>query len=310
MVIVTGAAGFLGHFVLSELLSRKLKVIAISRSAHLVDQETHSSAQWIQADLSKDDAFAAVPMSTDGVVHLASSLSTDPRRVLKEDIPAMWRALSLWDQGPFVLLSSTDVYGQIQRIPTEETAPLTPAHWYGFGKQICELLLRMAAKTSNRSDYLILRSPYILGAHDRFPMSLFGRLIVQAKSHVDFVLPEHWQDRDSELGHSWVSAKELAGWIVSALCAGIYGTYNATSGFVTWKELIELILRLAKSNAKISYSESGGSPFSLCEEQRHFSNSKLIKAFSIDHFTTLEEALSQLIERVPAHAPAEPHQQV
>jgi nucleoside-diphosphate-sugar epimerase len=295
MVLLTGATGFLGSFVLNELVQQDYEVMAVFRSQHPI-MEKYSSVRWLRADLGDAASSARLPVPSGGIIHLASTLSSQPIVVSEVDIKGSRRLLTKWGRGPFILLSSTDVYGPLRRIPADESHPLDPSHWYGRGKMACEEQLRSAAKSRKRTDYVIFRPPYILGPHENFPSSLVGKLILHAKRGGDFVLPAGWRSDDARAGHSWVSARDLARCLVATLRIGLTGTYNAASGFVTWKELIGQILALTGGAGRMIFKGNGDRSLALCDEERRFSSEKLARALPLLGATTLKRILADLIE--------------
>jgi len=55
-------------------------------------------------------------VASDGVIHLASTLSLRREVVMNTDIRGMGGLLGNWHAGPFIFCSSTDVYGPLQTI--------------------------------------------------------------------------------------------------------------------------------------------------------------------------------------------------
>ena len=84
-ILVTGAAGFIGSFILDRFSSSH-KVYAVSRR---FDTKSNSKVEWIQADLAFIDCQTQLPHDIDCVIHLAQSKeyrhfpsgSVDMRRV-------------------------------------------------------------------------------------------------------------------------------------------------------------------------------------------------------------------------------------
>lgn len=293
MILLTGATGFLGSFVLDELLNHNYEVMAIFRTKNPM-MERYPNVRWIRADLGNAYTLNKLPISSDGIIHLASTLSVQPDIVMKFDIPGIWGLLDRWGDGPFVYISSTDVYGPLQVIPANEDHPLAPSNWYGFGKLVCEQQLQMAARIRKRSDFVIFRPPYILGPHEKFHLSLIGRLITHAMAGRNFILHEGAVNS----GHSWVNAYDLAHWIVKTLGNGPGGVYNAVSGYVTWKRLLEIILEMTKGSGRILFQENWDETLGLCVEERHFSNKRLRQIYHIQDTTRLEKILISVIAKI------------
>lgn len=293
MVLLSGAAGFLGSFVLNELVKQGFEVVALFRTKRPV-MKKYPAVTWIQVDLSKKNSLVKLPIPSEGIIHLASTLSLEPAIVMNVDIPVIGNLLKKWEKGPFIFVSSTDIYGPLQVVPAVEDHPLNPVHWYGLGKLIGEQQLQMAAGHRNRNDFVIFRPPYILGPHKDFYLSPIGRLIDRARLGKQFILPEKWQSHKIKVGHSWVNAYDLAGLIVGSLYNGLSGTYNVVSGFVTWKKLIEQILVLSASPGRIVFKGDGDKTLALCDEERCFSNKKLTSDYPFQ-CTSLRKTLIKVM---------------
>lgn len=295
MVLLTGATGFLGSFVLDELLNQGIDVIALARTKSQITKR-YPKVQWIKGDLGNPKTLSKLPSQSDGIIHLASTLSVRPYDVMDVDIRGMWSLLENWDEGPFIFCSSTDVYGPLQIVPANEEHPLAPSHWYGLGKSVCEQQLRLAARIKKRDDFVVFRSPYILGSHPSFISSFLGRLITYAMAGGDFILPKKGNSRSNVFGHSWVNARDLSRWIVAALQGGPAGTYNVASGFCTWEELLEIVLALTNSSGRIVFKGNGDKTLRLCKEERRFSIERFILDYNIQDTIPLKETLIEIIK--------------
>lgn len=294
MILLTGATGFLGRFVLDELLNQGSDVTALVRRKSQIIK-MYPQVRWIKADLGNPKTLGKLTSQSGGIIHLASTLSLRQDVVMNVDIQGMWGLLEKWDEGPFVFCSSTDVYGPLQVVPANEDHRLAPSNWYGFGKLICEQQLQFVARIRNRGDFVVFRPPYVLGSHPKFPLSPVGRLITRAMTGGDFILPQNGPTGASVFGHSWVNACDLARWIVTALRGGRAGTYNVASGFFTWEELLEMILTLTHSSGRIVFQGNGDENIGLCAEERRFSIERLIQAYNIQDNTSLNETLMEVI---------------
>ena len=207
MILLTGATGFLGQFVLQELLNQGFEITVLTR-AHNNIAKRYPQVKWIKGDLSKPGSLKKIPSPSDGIVHLASTLSIRPDTALDVDVKGMLALMEIWNKGPFIFISSTDVYGPLRKIPAHEEHPLMPSNWYGFGKSICEQALQLSERMTGNDNFVIFRAPYILGPHHRFQTSLIGRLISHAMAGGDFIFPIEWNEGERVFGHSWVNARE------------------------------------------------------------------------------------------------------
>ncbi len=297
MVLLTGGAGFLGKFVLDELLEQGFEVIALTRSKSGITK-SYPLVQWIKGDLGNPKTLKKLPSPTSGIIHLASTLSLQPKIVMDTDVKGMWSLLDIWDKESFIYCSSTDVYGPLQDVPATEEHPLAPSNWYGFGKLVCEQQLRLAARMESKDEAIVFRAPYILGPHPKFKMSLIGKLIEHSMRGGDFILSKMENAGHSAFGHSWVNARDIARWIVSALRGVPPGAYNAANGFFTWEELVELIIELTHSASRILYGNNDDLTPGLYAEERRFTTDKLKQAYNIQYTKSLREILIEIISEM------------
>lgn len=84
-IAVTGAAGFIGAYVLREAVARGHRVIAVTRGKP-PEAETGGPVEWRRRDLANEAAPLLAPGEADALVHLAADLS---------DRPARWRERNL-----------------------------------------------------------------------------------------------------------------------------------------------------------------------------------------------------------------------
>jgi nucleoside-diphosphate-sugar epimerase len=254
MVLVTGAGGFLAHFVVRELVKKGVCFKGLIRDTQAL-RDAHFPYPVCFGDLGRPSCMQEAASSSTGVIHLACTLSTDAQVVERIDIRGM-RALSAgWKEGNFLFASSMGVYPSAADKPLSESTAPAPENWYGLGKLISEEILRLRfrehLKRNSGVCCAVLRLPYILGAHPRFAGSLFGRLVQQALRGQDFIL----EDRHS--GTSWVSASDLGGLIAGWCGRPFSGTFNVASGWISWSEAVEQVTRLTGSRSRVTYRRTG-----------------------------------------------------
>jgi nucleoside-diphosphate-sugar epimerase len=147
VILVTGGTGMLGRFVVLELQRRAQPVRVLARASS-ADQARALGVEVVIGDLGDADSLRQAMRDVDGIVHAACTFR-DP----KTDISAMRILLEAWDRGPFVFISSVDVYGYPQTTPINEHHPLNADSAYGQAKVKCEQLLENTAKISASSDH-------------------------------------------------------------------------------------------------------------------------------------------------------------
>lgn len=152
--LVTGASGFIGGYVVSELVRRGSRVYGIGRAP----LSAHHQAQWKFGDWNEGgvtaDTLSALPDDIDTIFHCAGSGSV-PRSILEPAADFESNVLTTQTVLEFarrrggmsvVLLSSAGVYGAADRLPISVRAPCRPISPYGMNKLIGEMLARQYAQ--------------------------------------------------------------------------------------------------------------------------------------------------------------------
>jgi UDP-glucose 4-epimerase len=148
-VLVTGAAGFLGHYVVGHFASKGWKVVAI-------DHIPHATAKFgpgiIYHRLRMPNSLLTPLIAAEApnvCVHCAGSASVglsmeNPSADFYGNTVLTFELLeALRRNAPkcrFLLLSSAAVYGNPASLPVRETDPPAPLSPYGFHKLQCEML--------------------------------------------------------------------------------------------------------------------------------------------------------------------------
>lgn len=82
VIVVTGAAGFLGRRVVEQLVARGDQVIAIARRPRPAD--VPASVQWVVADVANPAGYEASLKGADAALHVAGVTGKASRRVLEQ----------------------------------------------------------------------------------------------------------------------------------------------------------------------------------------------------------------------------------
>ncbi|MFF6995411.1 condensation domain-containing protein [Streptomyces sp. NPDC008313] len=235
-VLVTGATGGVGAFVLRELAAQGRPVRALARpeSAHLLAAE---GVDVVEGDLSDLAGLRDAVTDVDAIVHAACTF-TRP----EVDLAAMEALTGAWRRGPFVFVSSVDAFGHpdTDRV-TERTSPSEPVSPYGRAKLDCEALVLRAAGTEGRGGASAVRSPLVWGAHERLREQLrwgaLGGLYRAARDGGRIELPRPGAGGHDWYGAAWVHAAALARAVVACVDRPVHGVANACGGHVSWHDL-------------------------------------------------------------------------
>ncbi|GGQ06762.1 hypothetical protein GCM10010215_35050 [Streptomyces virginiae] len=272
-VLVTGATGGVGAFVVRELAARGRPVLALARSesAHLIATD---GVDVIEGDLTDLAGLRDAVAQADAVVHAACTFTRHD-----VDLAAMETMVDAWRRGPFVFVSSVDAYGHptTDRV-AEESAPHEPVSPYGKAKLDCEAMLLRAAGTEGRGGASSVRSPIVWGAHDRLREQLrwgaLGTLYQAAEQGRPIELPRPGTGGHAWYGAAWVHAAALARAVAECLDRPVHGVANACSGHVSWHDLAHDLTQLLGTRADLR--ETDGVPQDL-DHRWHYDSTRLAR---------------------------------
>ena len=244
-VFLTGATGYAGPAVLAELVRSGRSVTALVREPTELDgARTVVGALGELQDMSTDIGEA------DGIVHLASGRRLDRDRVLYEDIFGTGQLIDAWRRGPFVQSSTTTVHG-VPRGVLDEKTPIDIVDWYDCGKVVNEFQLRAALgeELAGRGPGVSLRPTLYFGPSRRRPVRQYlSAFYYHALEGHAFIFDT--EEAMATTGAAYIGLEDFGRAVVAALDSAPSGAYPIASGFVTWRDLVETINRLASTTGR------------------------------------------------------------
>jgi UDP-glucose 4-epimerase len=190
-ILVTGGLGFIGSHTVVELQNEGFQVVIIDNLSNsseevLVGIENISKKKPIfeKMDMREKAAvqsFFEKHNDISGVIHFAASKAVgesvqNPLLYYENNICSLvyvLQELQKKDDASFIFSSSCTVYGQAEKMPITENAPIQKAiSPYGNTKQIGEEIITEVAKTSNIKS-ILLRYFNPIGSH---PSAEIGEL--------------------------------------------------------------------------------------------------------------------------------------
>ena len=160
-MLVTGATGFLGGWLVGELLERGSHVVAIVRDGAprsrferegLADrvEVVHGSVadrSLLRRTMCEYDVATVFHLAAQAIVGVAR---TDPIGTLETNVAGTWNLLEAARHSPIrevVVASSDKAYGASSNLPYRETHPMDGLYPYDVSKSCTDLISRMYAVT-------------------------------------------------------------------------------------------------------------------------------------------------------------------
>jgi UDP-glucose 4-epimerase len=183
-ILVTGGAGYIGSHTTVELQEAGYEVVIVDNLSNSnvdvidgIERITGSRPAFEQVDCTDREALTGVfnkYPGIEGIIHFAASKAVGesvhkPLLYYRNNIVSLLNLLDLMPEYQvkgIVFSSSCTVYGQPEKLPVDETAPIQPAlSPYGNTKQIDEEIIRDTLNAESSYKSIILRYFNPIGAH-------------------------------------------------------------------------------------------------------------------------------------------------
>jgi UDP-glucose 4-epimerase len=145
-LLITGAGGFLGRYLIEEANAQQFQVIGVDR----IPRPRELNCQWAECSLPSDQFESLVAETKpEVIIHAAGTASVqdsilNPFDDFKQNVFVFAHVLETVrkcaPQSRVVLISSAAVYGNPQKMPVAESAATQPLSPYGYHKLLCELM--------------------------------------------------------------------------------------------------------------------------------------------------------------------------
>ena len=190
-ILVTGGAGFIGSHTVVELVAVGYNPIIVDNLSNSepsalkgIEKITGQKPVFYKGDFQDKKLLAKVfkEHKFDGIIHFAAFKSVgesveQPLKYFKNNVAGLVSLLEFVQENKIknlVFSSSCTVYGEADKLPLTEDAPVKPAASpYGATKQMAEIIIQDTTLASKDLRSLALRYFNPIGAH---PSALIGEL--------------------------------------------------------------------------------------------------------------------------------------
>jgi nucleoside-diphosphate-sugar epimerase/GT2 family glycosyltransferase len=266
-LLVTGAAGFIGSNLVDELLGRGYDVVGVdnflgnypreAKQAHLASALANPAFDFRELDLAEDDLESLVD-GVQAVFHLAArpgvrdSWGQHYQEYLTHNVLGTQRLLEALrgrDDCPFILASSSSVYGDAEQLPVTEEATPTPVSPYGATKLAAEDLVHLYVKSYGLRAVL-LRYFTVYGPRQRPDMAIH-KFVRAIQAGAPLTLFGDGRER-----RDFTYVGDVVRATAEVLAQGVAGgTYNVASGrTITLAELTASLEEALGRKAEVVYA--------------------------------------------------------
>jgi len=315
-ILVIGGAGFIGSFVVSELLKTDVAKVVIydnfarGKLSNLGEslQDPRCEIYPHGGDVREIDILNEAMKGMDGVIHLAAMwllhCKDFPKTAFHVNIEGTFNVLEACVNNKIkrlVYSSSASVYGDATEVPMTETHPFNNKNFYGSTKIAGEAMCRAYYDRYGLS-YVGLRYMNVYGPHQDQTAAYTGVIPIMLNK-IDANEPPTING-DGTQAYDFIDVEDVARCNVLSLESEVTDEfYNVGTGVQTSiKELCDTILDLRDSELKVTYN-----PYSEDDARRLVQNrigcpQKAIRDLNFKYQYDLRTGLKRLIDWRKAEA--------
>ena len=267
-ILVIGGAGFIGSFVVSELLKEDVSEVVIydnfarGKKSYLKEQlkDNRCSIYTVGGDVREVDILNEAMKGKDYVICLAAMwllhCKDFPRTAFDVNIAGTFNVLEACVKNNIKKLiwsSSASVYGDAVELPMTESHPFNNKNFYGASKIAGEAMCT-AFNDRYGLEVIGLRYMNVYGPNQDQTAAYTGVVPIMLNKIEANEPPVI--NGDGSQAYDFIYVEDVARCNIQALKSKIkHGFYNVGTELQTSiKELCETILRLKKSNLKVKYN--------------------------------------------------------
>ncbi|SMC78953.1 SDR family NAD(P)-dependent oxidoreductase [Pedobacter nyackensis] len=309
-VLVIGGAGFIGSYVVSELLKEDISEVVVydnfarGKKEYLTEslKDPRCKIFPVGGDIRETDILNDAMKGVDYVFCLAAMwllhCKDYPRTAFEVNIAGTFNVLEACVKNnikKLVWSSSASVYGDAVEVPMTEAHPFNNKNFYGASKIAGEA---MATAFNDRYglEVIGLRYMNVYGPHQDQTAAYTGVIPIMLNKIDANETPVI--NGDGSQAYDFIYVEDVARCNVEAMRSAVkHGFYNVgTEVQTSIGQLCDTILRLKKSDLKVTYKPYSADDARAMVQNRIGSKEKAENELGFTYKYSLEEGLLKLIE--------------
>ncbi|MBX9850846.1 MAG: NAD-dependent epimerase/dehydratase family protein [Cytophagaceae bacterium] len=309
-ILVIGGAGFIGGFVVSELLKEDPKEVIIydnftrGKTDNIKDslKDPRCSIFPLGGDVRDIDVLDVAMKDIDYVFHLAAMwllhCKDFPRTAFDVNIQGTFNVLEACIKNKvkkLIYSSSASVYGDAVEVPMTESHPFNNKNFYGATKISGEA---MCTAFNDRYGLSVIGLRYMnVYGPGQDQHAVYSGVVPIMLNKID-ANETPTINGDGSQAYDFIYVEDVARCNIAALKSDTnFGFYNVgTQVQTTIKQLCDTILRLKNSNLKVTYKPYSADDARQLVKNRIGSAEKAKKELGFAYKYSLEQGLTKLIE--------------
>jgi UDP-glucose 4-epimerase len=309
-ILVIGGAGFIGSFVVSELLKEEVAEVVIfdnfarGKKQYLENQlkDSRCSIFPVGGDIRDLDILDAAVKGKDYVISLAAMwllhCKDFPRTAFEVNIAGTFNVLEACvkhNVKKLIWSSSASVYGDAVELPMTENHPFNNKNFYGASKIAGEAMCTAFNERFGLS-IIGLRYMNVYGPHQDQTAAYTGVVPIMLNKIESNEAPTI--NGDGTQSYDFIYVEDVARANIQALKSETrFGFYNVgTEVQTSIKKLCDTILRLKKSELKVNYNPYSADDARALVQNRIGSAKKAKEEINFYYKYDLEAGLKKLID--------------
>ncbi len=309
-ILVIGGAGFIGGFVVSELLKHPVREVVIydnfarGKMGNIEDalKDERCSVFPLGGDIRDTDVLDAAMKGVDGVFQLAAMwllhCKEFPRTAFDVNIAGTFNVLEACARNrvkKLVYSSSASVYGDAVQVPMTEDHPFNNRNFYGSTKIAGEA---MCTAFNDRYDLPVIGLRYmnVYGPGQDQHAVYSGVVPIMLNKIAAGEAPTI--NGDGSQAYDFIYVEDVARSNIQAMISNQHlGYYNVGTGIqTTIRELCDTILDLKKSDLSVTYKPYAADDARQFVQNRIGSTEKATAEIGFSHSYSVREGLQKLID--------------